>query len=105
MSDTIIRVLILIGYTAGIISYNLWMCKKLVWLDYDLARNEDYHTPPPMNKDWSDKVYDYGGPLNVLPLVNLILAIVITVNYIMKKCDYNETYHKEDLWENQPLKR
>lgn len=106
MSAVIIRLIIAIVIWGAIIWLHFIACKKKVWLEYDIERRET--TKPerlPTRRDLMDMQYEFGGPLIIIPGINLILMIVCWLDYAVDKADYNEKYHPDKLWENKVLKR
>lgn len=109
----IIRTLILLAVWIGIAVLHFWVCKNRVWLDYDIAcRAQDdckyyFHRKPslPTRRDLINKQYESGGPMIMLPGVNILILIGTWWSYMSAKCDYNEKYKQSELWDNKPLKR
>ena len=102
----IIRTLILLAVWIGIAVLHFWICKKRVWLDYDIRCHEQDYTPTtPTRRDLINKQYESGGPMIMLPGVNILILIGTWWSYMSAKCDYNEKYKQAQLWDNKPLKR
>ena len=106
MSAVIIRLIIAIAIWGAIIWLHLRCCEKKVWLAYDIQCRTTTDDPPlPTRKDLLDMQYSHGGPLIVLPGLNLIIMLACWIDYAIDKADYNEKYHPDKLWENKVLKR
>lgn len=81
---------------AFIIWLQIVLCKKIVWLKYDLGRNR-YR---PSNRDWLDQIHENGGPLIVLPIIDVFLIFITICEYISLRSNIGDCF-----WENKPLKR
>ena len=106
MIGMLIRGAIIVAIWLAIIACHFWVCKKRVWLRYDLRCRETTDDPPlPTRGDLLNEQYECGGPLLVLPGLNLVILICCWWSYMSAKCDYNEKYHPDKLFENKVLKR
>ena len=101
----IIKILIIVAVWLAIIAAHFWVCRKRVWLEYDFDRQEWEFTRIPTRQTMIDEQYSKGGPLIVLPFINILLLLVTWLTYIERKCEYNEKYRASELWNNKPLKR
>ena len=85
--------IILAGFliiTALIIWGHFRICKKILFVDYT----------NPTRGDLLDCQACYGGPLLMIPGVNLIMLVITYLQY------YNMTHSSSDeRWEDKPLKR
>lgn len=103
----IIRLAIVLAIWIGIALIHFRICKKNLWLKYDTQCHE-YGSEVahlPTNKDLWDEQYESGGPMILMPGVNILILIGSWVSYMKAKCEYNEKYRQSELWDNKPLKR
>lgn len=102
----IIRLVIVLAIWIGIAVLHFWICKKHVWLDYDICCREYDYTPSlPTRRDLVNAQYESGGPMILLPGINILILIGVWASYLKAKCEYNEKYKQSELWDNKPLKR
>lgn len=83
----------------------LRLCKKIVWLRYDLGGKHWKWDSSPTNGDWLDCIYECGGPLILIPVLDLCVLATTYCTYCEYKQEYNHTYHPNEYWEEKKLKR
>lgn len=110
--------------TAIIVAIYIWLCKQLVWLRYDIIGEllkdsgcieygyklycKDDLKNTPTNNDLLNELYGRGGPLIIIPVFNLAVLFLVTIDYFLLKGELSELKEKqypEKYWENKPLKR
>lgn len=85
-----IGLLIWLAVTVLIIWVHFWLCRKIVFIELQ----------EPTRSDLMDCQYDHGGPLMMLPVVNIIFLIFTFAHWLELSGKINTT-----SWENKPLKR
>lgn len=126
MNTTVIIWTSVICLWAFIIWLQIALCKKIVWLRYDVIQRMWAHRVSetiifddklydqssvdhlPTNQDWLDEIYNHGGPLITIPVFDIVVVIISIIQYLNLKIDlsyYNELEHPEKYWENKRLKR
>lgn len=88
----IARIVILIWViaTALLVWVHFWICKKIVFIE---LKN-------PTRSDLIDCQYDHGGPMMLLPVINIMFFIFTILHYLELSGRI-----KTSNWKNRPLKR
>ena len=85
-----IVILIWVIATALLVWAHFWICKKIVFIE---LKN-------PTRSDLIDCQYDHGGPMMMLPVMNILFFIFTILRYLELSGRI-----KTSNWENKPLKR
>ena len=85
----------------AIIAVHFWVCKKLLWLKYDRSISVGIPRATLTYDDLIEQQYQLGGPLLLIPGVNLILLLETVWMYLSMRYEWNG-YTK---WKNKELKR
>ena len=85
----------------AIIVAHFWVCKKILWLEYDRSTSVGIRRDTLTRDDLIEQQYQLGGPLLIIPGINLILLLETVWMYLSEKHGWNG-YTK---WKNKELKR